>query len=714
MKIENYTVNKIRYFKIINDDNVSFYFSSLGATLIQIKDENTYLLRSIDPKEFENPKLYYGKIIGRVANRIPGHEVVVDGVTYPLEANEGENVLHSGKEGLSSKNFSVHKFRTEDKYFELTFNYEYQDLEDNLPGICNVFVTYRVYNHGITVDLFFEAYANKDTPLSLTQHCYFTLGSEYIDDLYLKINADKYLDVDKDLLAKDYLDVTPAFDFRNYKRIAKDIADPALHNTVRLNGYDHFFLFNNIDNKVPQISLKNDKYQMDVYTDFSGTQIYTSNFPQGGTLFPKVDHIRDSVAIEPSDSHKDLHILKAGETYNRQIRYQFKRINRMDNKAIVKQFKSIFHVEPDKMFSCGGRFEILGNHTDHNHGLCLAATCDLNITAAVKKTEAYNTIAFHSQNYPVDVIKLDSLKVVAEEKATSKALMRGIAAYLKDKGYKVGGFIAYSESSIFVGAGVSSSAAFELLVAQIFNELYNDNQIPLIELCKAGKYAENNYFGKASGLLDQIGVAFGNIAYIDFEDIANPHVENVPFPFDDLHFVIINTGGSHAHLSHLYSAIPEDMYSAAKKAGVNFLRETSLEQIQKTRLSDIEYSRSLHFFNENERVKNAVKAIKEKDSVTFLRAINESRISSKECLKNMMVENNYAGSPLEACDYFMQVTGGEGAIKINGGGFAGSVIAVVPSHLLAKVIREMGDKYGQENVREVFVREKGPHSFPVE
>lgn len=373
---------------------------------------------------------------------------------------------------------------------------------------------------------------------------------------------------------------------------------------------------------------------------------------------------------------------------------------------IKQKFKKIFYHKPEYVFSCGGRFEILGNHTDHNHGLCLAATCNLAITAAVKKANLYNKIAFHSGGYPVNVVSLKDLAVKEKEKGTSRSLIRGIAKWFVDHGYKVGGFVAYSESTIFVGAGVSSSAAFELLVAQIFNQLYNDGRVTMLEMAKAGQYAENVYFGKASGLLDQIGVAFGNISFIDFKDINNPVIETVSYNFPDLHFVIINSGGSHAHLSHLYSQIPEDMYNAAKKNGVNYLRE--VVDFATVNLTEMEKLRAEHFYSENERVLKAVKAIKNGDKLTFLKMINESRKSSTEKLKNMMVEDQYKNSPLEVCDYFLKITEGRGAIKINGGGFAGSCIAVVEEKDLALVLTKMKERYGESNAQEVFVRTSGP------
>lgn len=384
----------------------------------------------------------------------------------------------------------------------------------------------------------------------------------------------------------------------------------------------------------------------------------------------------------------------------------------MNNTVIKSEFKKIYGKNPDKLFSCGGRFEILGNHTDHNHGLCLAATCDLCIVSGISKRDD-NIVKFVSKGYPEFEISLSDLKVKEKEKNTSNGLIRGVAYYLKNLGYSIGGFNAYLESNIFKGAGVSSSAAFELLIGQIFNELFNDNKIDRITLCKAGQYSENNYFGKASGLLDQIGVGFGNIVSIDFKDIKNPKVEEVSFPFDDLHFVIVNTGGSHAELSDLYSAIPTDMYNAAKAIGHKFLIEGSEEEILaiKDKLSDIEFTRAMHFYGENKRVQIALEALKNNDEETFLEQINGSRVSSTNLLKNMMVGNEYVGSPLEACDLAMEIMDNHGAIKINGGGFAGSVIACVPTDYLSIFFKKMKAKYGDESVCEVSVRKSGPISL---
>ena len=379
---------------------------------------------------------------------------------------------------------------------------------------------------------------------------------------------------------------------------------------------------------------------------------------------------------------------------------------------IRNSFTSLYAKEPDYLFSCGGRFEILGNHTDHNHGLCLASACDLQIIAAVSKNDS-KEVNFQSLRFDPDELDLSDLEPRPVEYATSKGLIRGVASYLKEHGYKIGGFNAYSESSIFKGAGVSSSAAFELLVGHIFNVLFNDGKISKIELCKAGKYAENVFFGKKSGLLDQIGVGYGEVVEIDFKDIDNPEVKQIEFPFKDLHFVLINTGGDHSSLSDLYSSIPSDMLEAARICGHQYLIEGSLEELEshKNELDPLVYSRAVHFYKENERVKKAFEAIRDNDQEKFLQMINESRESSTKNLKNMMVDKQYEGSPLEACDLLLKATNNNGAVKINGGGFAGSVIAFIPSKYLDKVLEKMSDKYGPQNVKEIFIREEGPNTI---
>ena len=394
-------------------------------------------------------------------------------------------------------------------------------------------------------------------------------------------------------------------------------------------------------------------------------------------------------------------------TFNFSLNFKYNIYNIMN---LNESFQKLYGYKPSKNFDCGGRFEILGNHTDHNHGLCLAATADLCITCALSK-RIDNIINLNSEWFGEFRIDLSNLEY-DESEDKSIAMIRGIANYFVKHGFKVGGFDAVFTSNIFPGAGVSSGAAYELIICQIFNELYNQNQIDKITLAKAGQYSENSYYGKASGPLDQIGVSYGNVVAIDFENIESPKVENIEFPFDDLSFVCVNTGGDHSSMNKEYSQIPIDMKSAAKKMGVNFLRESTLEKLNDTKgLTEIERLRSIHFYSENERVKKAILALKNKDKKQFLKNINESRISSTNNLKNMMFKDRYEGSPLEACDIAMSILKDDGACKINGGGFAGSIICVVPHKLIKTFLMFMSKKYGKENVVKIEIRKYGPRSF---
>ena len=378
---------------------------------------------------------------------------------------------------------------------------------------------------------------------------------------------------------------------------------------------------------------------------------------------------------------------------------------------LKNKFLETYKSEPELYLSCGGRFEVLGNHTDHNHGLCIAATCSLSIFAAIRKRNDLLVNAY-SEGFGGFSIDLSVLDKNEEEIGKSSALIRGIVSYLA-KDYQYGGFDIYMVSQIPGGAGVSSSAAFELLVAQTINKAFNNEQIPLMTLCKASQYAERNYYGKMCGLLDQIGVAYGGLVYIDFEDIANPVVKLLNVEMKDYSFVIVNSGGSHAGLDHLYKAIPDDMFKVAHYFGKEYLRDVDealvlqnkQDIIDKT--SEIAYQRALHFYGENRRVKEAFEAISNNDLETLIRLINESRESSTDLLHNMFV-NDKQGSPLEACELIMEASDNKAGVKINGGGFAGSVIALVPNNVLDNVLNKAKAKYGAQNVHLVNIRNDIP------
>ena len=378
---------------------------------------------------------------------------------------------------------------------------------------------------------------------------------------------------------------------------------------------------------------------------------------------------------------------------------------------LKNKFLEQYKAEPELYLSCGGRFEVLGNHTDHNHGLCMAATCSLSIFASIKRRDDL-LVHLYSEGFTESTIDLSNLDKNDDIKGKPDALVKGVAAYLA-KEYKIGGFDIYIKSQIPGGAGVSSSAAFELLFAQAFNKLFNNEQIPLMTLCKASQFAEREYYGKMCGLLDQIGVAYGGLVYIDFEDIANPVVKPLKVTLENYSFVIVNSGGSHAGLDHLYKAIPDDMYKVAHYFGKEYLREVEEAEVIKNKqdvidkCGELAYERALHFFGENRRVKEAFDAIEKGELDVLARLMNESRMSSTDLLHNMYVEDKQ-GSPLETCELIIKASREKAGVKINGGGFAGSVIALVPNDELDNVLKETKAKYGERNVHLVNIRNEIP------
>ena len=367
--------------------------------------------------------------------------------------------------------------------------------------------------------------------------------------------------------------------------------------------------------------------------------------------------------------------------------------------TVIENYRKIYNKEPEAFLQSGGRFEMLGNHTDHNHGKTLAATCSLMIEGAFSKEEN-NIVKLCSKGQCEFEICIDNTEPQEEIVDKSACFIRGIADYLKKHGYKIGGFSVYTESLVPPGAGVSSSAAFEILLGKIFNKLYNDNKISILELCKAGQYAENNYFGKKSGLLDQIACASMGISYIDFANIEKPHIEIIHNDFKGYQFVITDTGKSHAGLSDLYSSIFEDMFGAAKKMGHNFLRECSLEQLEanKSIFTEGEYNRAKHFFDENERVEKGLNCLKNRDFAGYFACVRASETSSRNLLKNAMINDVYKDSLAEAIDISNRAMDNQGASKINGGGFGGSIIACVPENKLDEYLKIMKNRYGEEHV----------------
>ena len=324
-----------------------------------------------------------------------------------------------------------------------------------------------------------------------------------------------------------------------------------------------------------------------------------------------------------------------------------------------------------------------------------------------------NYIHIISKGYEnINIDLNDDLDIIDDQKGTSTSLVRGICRYLKDHNYHISGFNAYIISDIFPGAGVSSSASFELLIGEIINVLFNNNNIDRLALAKAGQYAENIYYGKNSGLLDQIGVSFGGLVAIDFHNMDDIKINSLHINLKGYSFILINTGGDHSKMSDLYSQIPLDMQKVSHILGVNYLRDSNIDKLEsiKDKLDNRLYLRALHFYNENQRVISAIEAIKNNDINSLIKYMNESRDSSNKYLNNRMYKS-YKGSPLEACELVDKLTNNEGTCKINGGGFAGSVIALIPDKYKSNVIKEIKNRYGSSNIYLVNIDDKGVSEF---
>ena len=379
---------------------------------------------------------------------------------------------------------------------------------------------------------------------------------------------------------------------------------------------------------------------------------------------------------------------------------------------VSDDFFNQFKEYPNYFFSSPGRIEVLGNHTDHNNGLVMVSAVDLDIFAAVKPRKD-NQIVLNSEGYSNKIIiQIDDLEIKNNEEGKSEALIRGILYKFKELGYNIGGFSASMTSNIFKGAGLSSSAAFELLICQILNFIYNDNKIAEIELAKISQFAENKYFMKPSGLLDQTGIALGGFNFVDFKDVNNPQVENFSFSLKDYRIVLINTGGSHANLTKNYAAIREDMQKVAQYFKKETLREVSEKEFYdnlyfiKKKIGGRAILRSMHYFEENKRVKEAYEALKNNDIQTFFDKVNESGKSSYEMLQNCYIDKDTKQGIALAYNLGKKWIK-NGAIRVHGGGFKGTVIAYVHVDEQIDFIEKMKNIFGERHVTKVNLRPLG-------
>ena len=341
-------------------------------------------------------------------------------------------------------------------------------------------------------------------------------------------------------------------------------------------------------------------------------------------------------------------------------------------------------------FSAPGRTEISGNHTDHQHGCVLAAAVNLETVAEVIVLDD-PIIIIHSEGYAPVEVNLNDLDVHPEEMNTTKALVRGVAAAFRQRGAELKGFLAKVRSSVLPGSGLSSSAAFEVLIGTICNELFFDGQLSAVEIAQIGQYAENVYFGKPCGLMDQTASSVGGMVYIDFENPAKPVVEKLDFDFEKAGHAlcIIDSGADHADLTDEYAAIPGELKEVCRFFGKEVLREipegdffAALPQLRH-QVSDRAILRAIHFYQENKRVQRQAQTLREGDFDTFLGLVSESGRSSWMYLQNITpagaTEHQDVAVALALCDTLLQ---GRGAYRVHGGGFAGTVQAFVPTDML--------------------------------
>lgn len=384
--------------------------------------------------------------------------------------------------------------------------------------------------------------------------------------------------------------------------------------------------------------------------------------------------------------------------------------------GILKRHEELFHEDEKEvmLISAPGRTEIGGNHTDHNRGRVLAAAVNLDTLSAVSARDDMQ-VHVYSDGYAPLVLDLSQLDVVEAEKGSTAALIRGVAARMQALGYKVGGFNAAVTSSVASGSGLSSSAAFEVMTCAILDQLYNGFTIDFVTRAKIAQYAENVYFGKPSGLLDQMASSAGGLVTVDFRN-EDPEVRAMSFDFAKYGYalVVVGTGGSHADLTDDYAAIPAEMKEVAACFGEPYLRRVRPEEFYQAlpklrgRVSDRALLRAMHFFEEDERVVRQVSALDRADLFAFMWEIICSGRSSYMYLQNVYARKEDQSLSLALALAEHMLADKDGAWRIHGGGFAGTTLNFVPAAQLSHFIETMEAAFGQHCCHVLDIRPEGP------
>ncbi len=387
----------------------------------------------------------------------------------------------------------------------------------------------------------------------------------------------------------------------------------------------------------------------------------------------------------------------------------------------VDKFVSMFGYQPMSLFSAPGRVELSGNHTDHQNGCVLAAAITRDIIAAVAPNNK-EVINVFSEGHEKESVNLNNLEPQKDEINSATALIKGITAGFKKYGYLVGGFEAYTCSNVPVGSGLSSSAAFEVLTATILNNTYNSGKIDNVRIAQIGQFAENNYFNKPCGLMDQLASSTGGITAIDFEDNHTPKIDIIDKDFEEVGcaLYITQTGGSHADMTNEYEAITKEMKSVANIFGKNTLRQVNPDVFfsrigeLRGRVSDRALLRAMHFFGENERVGEQVKALKSGNIERYKALMLDSGFSSAMKLENIYpLSSKEERSAALALAISQKVLEGKGAWRIHGGGFTGTILALVPKDLKDCYQNNMKKVFGAGNCYPISVRPVGGYEIPI-
>ena len=381
----------------------------------------------------------------------------------------------------------------------------------------------------------------------------------------------------------------------------------------------------------------------------------------------------------------------------------------------IESYIEEFGEDDVEIYSAPGRSEVGGNHTDHQHGEILAASINLDAIGIVKKTDDMK-VSILSKGYTLTTISLENLDMQEEEKETTIALIKGVVAGLANRGYKIGGFKAYITSDVLIGEGLSSSAAYETLIGNIVSGLYNNMSVSAEEIAIIGQFAENVYFGKPCGLMDQMACSVGNMVHVDFADINNPKVEKVTFDLNKYGYslCITDTKGSHADLTADYAAVPEEMKKVAAIFGKEVLLgltvDDILENIVKIReqVGDRGVLRALHFIRENERVQKEVSYLSDEDIEGFLKTVAASGNSSYKYLQNVYsnadVQHQNVSLALAISEDFL---GENGVSRVHGGGFAGTIQAFVKNDIVIEYQKIMDKVFGQGACSVLKIRKYG-------